>query len=248
MAIPIRGMRTGMSIWEISLAFANRIYNTAYVFLVLGAVFTAVSTIALFWTSGVRDKYSSIEIAEAHATSDQAKSTAASAQQRVGELALMLEQERAKVLELQKQFSWRTLTDIQVKKLSTALKSKSRLVHLRWVSGDPESYYFANQLAGVFQLSGWVVAGDAMVIPSLNSFGVSIPTTQAADVNFLRVAFVEANIDFNQIDPPQVGMTFGAGPKPDDLVIFVAPKAPTALVRITAPLPTTPSAPAPAPP
>lgn len=233
MLIPSNGTKIGMSIWEISLTTANRLYNAAYVFLVIGAVFTAVSTIVLFWSSGVRDKFASIDIAQAHASSDQAKSTAALANEatartteKVASLELQTEQERARVLQLQGQLAWRSLNTEQATSLfNSANRSKSEL-HVQWVGGDPESLQYANQLAQPFQAAGWQVNGQALMMSDRIVFGVMVPTVDNNDCLPIKEALEAASIEYHT-GPQQIPpMYFGESPKPSACILLIGSKRP----------------------
>ena len=249
------GMRVGMSIWEISLSLANKLYNTANVFLLIGTVLTAASTVIVLWTAGVRDKYASIEIAQAHASSEQAKGTAASAeaaaalaQQRTGELAVLAEQERLKSLRLQEQLAWRVLDQAQVNILSSILSTRKGSIHVYWISGDNESWYYAFQIASVFHKSGWETQMDAALISFSLAFGVVIPDASAPDTQYVRNAFEQAHIEFDVSPYPPSDMSSVPSPKADEVVVFVASKKPPQPGRVTAPPSTETSSPATKPP
>ena len=121
-----------MSIWDVSIELANKVYTLAYVALVVGAILTAISTMSLFWASGFRDKFSDEQIQTAKAIAatateraSNAQAEAAQATERGNTLALAAEaarteQERLKIdlareqiarLKFQGEFSWRTISN-----------------------------------------------------------------------------------------------------------------------------------------
>jgi hypothetical protein len=75
-----------MSIWDVSIELANRVYTLAYIALVVVATLTAVSTMSLFWASAIRDRYADGQVSSAQAEAATAQAQAAKANERASVL------------------------------------------------------------------------------------------------------------------------------------------------------------------
>lgn len=83
-----------MSIFDVTLQTANRIYNGAWYFSIIGAGLTFFSIATVFWSASIRDGFTEQAIANANATAEQAKEGNAKANERAAALELQAEQAR----------------------------------------------------------------------------------------------------------------------------------------------------------
>ena len=133
--------RLMLSMFDISLPLANAIYTWANVLLVLGAISAFVGTAGVFWSGGVRERFSDERIAANEAETARAKAEAAKAQ---------LETERLKV-----QLAWRRLSPIQHNVLVNALRGKlPEGIWIETVSADPEASELHADISRVFTEAG----------------------------------------------------------------------------------------------
>ena len=85
-----------MSIWDLShIELADRVYPISWVGLIVGALLTAVATLAAFWASGVREMHADARTASLEATTEQAKLEQARIAQGNIQLQIDLERERS---------------------------------------------------------------------------------------------------------------------------------------------------------
>jgi hypothetical protein len=157
-----------MSISDASLSTANVIYTFAWYGLIIGAVLTAISTFAIFWASGIRDKYSDQQIEQASVTGEQARRDAAAANARAGELSkeahrirqenlrlsIDLEEAKAAHATLQGKIASRSLTAEQSERLVGRLKSQSKLIVSFIRLGDKEANEYATQILNAMREAG----------------------------------------------------------------------------------------------
>jgi hypothetical protein len=83
-----------VSIFNISLDAANKIYNIGWYISILNAGLTFFSIATVFWSDSIRDSYTERAIASATATAEQAKEGAAKSNERAAALEVKAEQAR----------------------------------------------------------------------------------------------------------------------------------------------------------
>ena len=226
-----------MSIWDAPIEVVNRVYTSAYIALVLGAILTAVSTMSLFWASAVRDKFADEQIqtakrdaAKATENAGVASAAAAVATERGNALAVKaeqarteqarlkveLEQERVARAQFESQFSWRVIDDERSAALLRKLSVSPKTIAIEYPPGDQEAAFLATQLIQIFKDAKWTVAPRATPSPPL-LFGLDVPgphndTTKMVVEAFSAVGIVPATADlpipgFFMGDPKQSGLT-----------------------------------------
>jgi hypothetical protein len=162
-----------MSIWDVSLAVANRWYSISWWGLLLSGAATAVATIFTviflfiqFWTSTVRDEYADKERLQLKAATAAAERDLVNANERisVNESAAAAANERAANAELAlaRYRAGRTLTPQQSGSLVESLKQspKGRVI-IKPNFQDTEATSFANELSRAFNEAGFSGVGDS---------------------------------------------------------------------------------------
>jgi hypothetical protein len=227
-----------MSMWNVSIEIANRVYTGAYVALVLGAALTAIATMSLVWASALRDKYADQQVQTARSdaakdteSADVARAAAALAiergkalevaaeQARVeqGRLKVALEHEQVERLRFQSEFAWRALTADQRQRLLSILSASPNPVHLEFVANDPEVMSFAIQFQKLFRQAGWTVSFSANTYPGAILVGIIVPNSTGSATEVLRSSLTKAGIGFQIAEPPQQSVAYGQ-PAPTGVV------------------------------
>ncbi len=227
-----------MSIWDAPIGFANSVYTWAYVALILGAIITAISTMSLFWASGVRDKFADLQITAAqddaaHAierTKDLELQTAQAVKEQT-RLQIELEKEQVGRLKFEAQFAWRVIDDPQKQILINTLATLPGTVNISFLNSDPESTFFASQLSNIFSSARWHVNMSAGVYPGSVILGVFIAgspgtndETQIVESAFSTIGLSFSNqavapppMSFGTLLPNAVNIVVGGKPIPDVL-------------------------------
>lgn len=168
-----------MDIFNLSRDAADAVYGAANVLTILGAVLAFVGAAGVFWSGGVRERYSDERIARNEAEAALANEAAAVAR---------LETER-----LRQQMAWRRLTSEQHKALVGALKGSDIELWNMFVGHDPESQTYRRDLDAAFAeagvktkyYSGWEVAVGLQVthVPSA-AFDLLTRALQTAGISY----------------------------------------------------------------
>lgn len=235
-----------MSIWDVPIELANKVYTYAYIVLVLGAIATAVSTMSLFWASAVRDKFADgqiqtakTEAARATEKAGVAGAAAALATERGNALAveaeqarteqarlqLDLEQEKVARAEFQAQFSWRVIDDASRAVLVSKLSASPGTIAIEYPPGDQEATFLALQLIGIFKSATWKVAPRATPSPPL-IFGLVIVKPLNDTTKLVIDAFAAVGAALETADMPEPSFYMGdallSGPQLDCRLIVGA--------------------------
>ena len=134
--------RTSLSrtMLNISLPVADLVFTWANIVLVIGAVMAFVGTAAVFWSTGIRERYADERIAANEAETAKAKAEAAQAR---------LEQERLKA-----EMAWRRVLPGQAAQVIHALKGENIETWVTFVGRDPEATVFQEDLNDVLLAAG----------------------------------------------------------------------------------------------
>jgi hypothetical protein len=156
-----------MSIWDVSIELANKVYILAYIALVVGAIMTAAATISLFWASAVRDKHSDGMIATAQEGAAKAnerasalESQTAELQKQTAEANLQAEQERLARAKIEDRLD-RSIRggppewEAAIAKLK---KFSGQKVNLITYPGDREIETLARSIGGMLTQAGWIIS------------------------------------------------------------------------------------------
>lgn len=126
--------------FSITSQTADTIYSWSNVLLVFGATLALIGTAGVFWSGGVREKFTDERISANEAETAKAKAETAQA---------LLEQERLKSL-----LSWRRVTPGQAQLMAIALASSSIELWLAYVGNDPEAAVFRADLEAALTAAG----------------------------------------------------------------------------------------------
>ena len=152
--------------FDIPLPLANAVYNTANVFVIIGAVLVAIGTIAAIWSGGVKERFADERISQNEADTSRANADAATANERAASLENEAEQARLETERLKQQFAWRRLNETQFRTMVDNLSGLDLKLTLSAISVDPESMLFATDIQRAL-----VAAGFNLQIRSTMPFG-----------------------------------------------------------------------------
>ena len=189
--------------FNITSQTADVIYSWSNVTLVLGATLALLGTAGVFWSGGVREKFSDERISANEAETAKAKAETAKA---------MLEQERLKAL-----MSWRRVTPSQAQQLAVALKGVSVEFWLAWVGDDPEATVFRGDLEAALTAAGVKTkyfSGHARAV------GLTVKGGTAQERQLLLQAFRSAGLPLVESNEDglmkgQLEITVGTKPPPE---------------------------------
>lgn len=125
---------------NVSLPVADAIFTWANVVLVIGAVLAFIGTAAVFWSTGIRERYADERIAANEAATAKAKEETARA---------LLEQERLKA-----QMAWRRIAPSQAKHIAEALRGEPIEAWVTFVGSDPEATVFREDVNSALEAAG----------------------------------------------------------------------------------------------
>lgn len=189
--------------WQ--LARATTFYNFAMGALVVGAVITIAATIALIWSSGMKNRYADAHLANAVAVQEQAKAEAAKANERAAELLLRarqakLDDEKTHLeLEQARAISGpRRISAEQRAKIVKALAGHPMTINLLSPSNDPEAKQFAADLTTTLRTAGLTVnvATSVLYIP-MHGLGMTMSSAETSSV--LYAALHGAGLKINDL-------------------------------------------------
>ena len=204
-----------MSIWNVSLDAANLIYALSWIGLLVGAALTLLATAAVFWSSGVRDKYAdertvSLEFSTAEAKLEQAK-----IQESNLRLQIDLERERAARIEIETGLASRRVSPQQ------CAGTRERLAQVRLLPQtlvitqlEEESNIYAAQITDCLKGAGVPanIQRNGIMIGIRPGLQIHIPKTPQAEA--VKQALSEAGIEANYITINGESMVITVGPKP----------------------------------
>jgi hypothetical protein len=208
----------GVSIWDVSLDTANLVYVVSWIGLIIGAILTAVATLAAFWSSAVRDKHSDTQI-------QTARTEAAKANERAATLENEAAQARLEQEKLKAQLAWRVLPPAAVTAIEQRLSQAPSAINVEHVANDPEALYLAIQIANIFERAKWQIAMNAVTMAGTVVFGIWIPNSQSPTTAVIQGAFTAAGVGFSTGNLPPAGMGFG-GNIPGAPKLFIGSKRP----------------------
>lgn len=126
--------------FNVSLPVADAVFTWANVILVVGAVLAFVGTAAVFWSTGIRERYADERIAANEAETAKAKAETARA---------LLEQERLKA-----QMAWRRIAPSQAQRIAEGLRGEPLEVWVTFVGSDPEATVFREDINSALAAAG----------------------------------------------------------------------------------------------
>lgn len=223
--------------FDIPISLANKIYATSNVILVLGAVMALVGTIGIFWSGGIRDRFSEGRIAFNEAETAKAKSEAASANERALNvekdnlrLKTTLEKERIERLRLEQKVSPRRLTpEIQTEITDILSPFASSRIIVKSYALDVESAVLGTQIIQTLEEARIGVVNNLLSQSSLGSVGLGVRVTGKNTKlveTLLKALSSIANLAVSPEPIPKgTGMYTGAGNEAEmDAIIFVGAK------------------------
>jgi hypothetical protein len=198
----MRGKIVGISIWNLPIGAANALYSLAYAVLVVGAVLTGVSTIVLFWTSSIRDKFTSAEIAGLNKSAEDARLSYETLKKSNLELEQKLEVQRSITLGLQLKvlkLEPRSLSQAQIETLTTALVGprlfRGFSVNISADSSCVDCGALSAQFDQVLTSIGATVSNSVLIGPSSrppSGIGIAVRQASAGDGALVGEAFMAA--------------------------------------------------------
>lgn len=126
--------------FNVSLPVADAVFTWANVILVVGAVLAFVGTAAVFWSTGIRERYANERVAANEAETAKAKAETARA---------LLEQERLKA-----QMAWRRISPAQAQLIGQRLGGEPLDTWITFVGNDPEATVFREDIKATFTAAG----------------------------------------------------------------------------------------------
>jgi hypothetical protein len=202
-----KGGIMGASVWDLPIGLANQLYRIAYVVVVLGALFTGVATIMLRWTTSLRDKNTSAQIAKLNKFLEQ---TRAHNQQLVNDnlklqYKLQIQTANTHRPQLQTQSSKpRQLENKQINILKEAIRAKasteSLVLEIRTDESCADCSSLSHQLRQLAEAAGAIVINSTAVggekkPPS--GLGITLngsPRSRSSTPNWFVNALSEAKI------------------------------------------------------
>ena len=128
------------TMFNVSLPVADAVFTWANIVLVVGAVLAFVGTAAVFWSTGIRERYADERIAANEAEAAKAKAETARA---------LLEQERLKA-----QMAWRRIGPIQAQRIAEGLRGEQLEVWVTFVGNDPEATVYREDINSALAAAG----------------------------------------------------------------------------------------------
>ena len=137
---------------------------------------------------------------------------------------------RLETARLQHAVAWRNLSPTMVSRLLDILKSHAPgTVNIQYVSGDPETLFFASQILNVFEGAHWQVAASSVNITNVLVFDVSIIDNPSPQTNLLRDAFTRAGIRFFAGQRPGSSWQSSGAEAPGAPTVLIGPRTPPKL-------------------
>ena len=125
---------------NVSLPVADAIFTVANIILVIGAILAFVGTAAVFWSTGIRERYADERTATNEAQTAKANAEAAQAR---------LEQER-----LKSQMAWRRVSAAHAQKMVQVLRGTKLETWDTFVGSDPEATLYREDVNAVLEAAG----------------------------------------------------------------------------------------------
>ncbi len=146
--------------FDITLSLADRIYAISHVLLVVGAVLALLGSIGVFWSGGIRERFSDQRIAFNEAETAKAQAEAAKANEKVAELENETAKAKLETERLKRELSWRRLSPKAHQLLVAALRGKlPEGVWIETVGTDPEAMELHADITRAFEEAGITVQG-----------------------------------------------------------------------------------------
>lgn len=227
---------------DVSLPWANLLYNLANTVLVTGAVLVLIGTIGTVWMGLVKENYGDQRIAANEALTATANEEAAKAnlraaaleketalarteQERIRERNLGLETELAKLGPRVKRLEPRILTNEQSAMLVRDLASLHSVVEILSDGAVSDAQKLGSQLAIIFEQAGWVVQ-NAMVLGVSGPIPVSGMRLSVQDINamttyetLVKNAFEHAGVPCDILAAPSVQWRSGVQEKAVSILV-----------------------------
>jgi hypothetical protein len=193
--------RLMVDMFNLSQKAADTAFSVFNILSIIGAALVFVSVIRIFWSSGIRERFSDERIARNEKETAQANERAANAELETAKARLATEQ-------LRQQIASRTLAPQQAQKLTAALKAvRTQLPKIRIdLLGDREAHTYGVQIVNAIESAG--IQAEVIVTGSLGHplYGLTLSDDKNGHV---QRAFVNAGIRFDGVwhgGPPAVSI------------------------------------------
>lgn len=170
-----------------SVETANALYSLANFAAILGGIAVVLGTAGIFFFGGIREHHADLEQAELQTRTEEARSEAATANQRAAEsnrdaaqLKLELERERRERLELERRMAPRRVSDAlraRIRKL--AAPDRDTRLFLKVALNNAEGDRLINEIGAALMEAGW----ERDRIEGSTEFGASYPEGVTVCVN-----------------------------------------------------------------
>jgi hypothetical protein len=188
---------------NVPLPVADAIFTWANIILVVGAVLAFVGTAAVFWSTGVRERYADERIAANEAETAKAKAETAQAR---------LEQER-----LKSQMAWRRISPEQARRIAALLQGEKLEAWVTFVGNDPEATVFREDVNAALSAAG---VKTKFFSGYERAVGLTVKGGRPEDREKIAKAFIEAGWRIlNSTEPGfaknELEVLIGTKPPPD---------------------------------
>jgi hypothetical protein len=139
---------------NVPLAVADGVFIWANVILVVGAVLAFVGTAAVFWSTGIRERYADERIAANEAETAKAKAEAAKANAEAAKANTETAKAKLEQEKLKAQMAWRRVSPGQAKILVQSLAAETLETWVTFVGDDPEATVFREDINQALNAAG----------------------------------------------------------------------------------------------
>lgn len=183
------------------------LYKTANMFLIAALAIGVIATALVVWMGNAKEGYLRRDLADTNARAEEARATSSEANARAAELETEAANARLETERIKEAVAWRVIPAGRAAELAKALSAKPGSVNLRYMDGDPEALFLAEQYSRILSKANWAVAPGAFKPANAIVFGIGLPDGSGFDARTLRDAFTEAKVPFSTNSLPR-GMSF----------------------------------------
>ena len=203
---------------NVPLAVADSVFIWANVILVIGAVLAFVGTAAVFWSTGIRERYADERIAANEAETAKANAEAASANAEAAKANTETAKAKLEQEKLKAQMAWRRVSPGQAQVLVQSLAAMAlETCWVTFVGDDPEATVFREDINQALTAAGVKTkffSGYARAV------GLTVRGGSSADRGKLVKAFTAAGLlVLNSSEPGfsgnQLEVLVGTKPPPE---------------------------------
>jgi hypothetical protein len=186
-----------------SFETADWLYKVANLLLIAALAIGVIATAVVVWMGNAKEQYLSRDLADTNARAEEARATSSEANARAAELEAAAANARLETERIRKAVAWRAIPVEIAAELERALSAKPGSVNLRYMDGDPEALFLAEQYSRILRKANWAVAPGALKPTNTVVFGIRLPDDSGFDARTLRDAFTEAKVAFSTDSLPQ---------------------------------------------